>query len=131
MAKSLLDVMTIHQSGVVVARPTGWVTPDNSSYLEERIKLLIDGGSRRIVIDLSAAHFVSSTGLGVLIHFKKVLEDCGGCLLLACPSSAVSRILFTTRLSRVLECCDTVAEAVQLAAEKKTSGRHQTSAPTG
>ncbi|HOX05260.1 MAG TPA: STAS domain-containing protein [Planctomycetota bacterium] len=125
MAMLRMDTMLVGRGGVTVVRPAGWMTADGATELEEHLKRLIDEGQKRIVVDLSSAHFVGSTGLGVLIYYRKLLEDRGGCFLLACPTSSIRRILFTTRLGKALENCDTVAEAVQLATEKCSSGRHQ------
>jgi anti-sigma B factor antagonist len=46
--------------------------------LRTALTALIDGGARRITLDLAAVGFVDSSGLGVLVGALRKLEDANG-----------------------------------------------------
>jgi len=74
-------------------------------------------------MDLSSAHFVDSGDLGVLTFWKGRLEEGGGCLILASPSSSIILTLIASRQIKGFSVCGIVAEAVKLAMQRTASGR--------
>lgn len=79
--------------------------------LRDHIRRLIDGGSRRFVLDLSGVDFIDSTALGVLVVLFKSLRDAGGGLALAAPRPSVRSVLALTSLDRAIDVFDTVESA--------------------
>ncbi len=118
-----LHIEIVQHNDITVFRPVGWVRLDNHHIIDERLKDLVDQGHRRFVVDLSMAHFVSSTSLGVLLFYRQSLEAKGGCLLLAAPSPAIWKMLSASGLARALETCATVEDALRKSKHAVGSGR--------
>jgi anti-anti-sigma factor len=70
--------------------------------MREQLHKLVESGSTKIVIDLSATDFIDSSGLGALISGLKVARQAGGDLRIAAPSTQVESVLSLTNLNRVL-----------------------------
>jgi anti-sigma B factor antagonist len=68
---------------------------------KERMVELIEGGKKRIVVDLSDATFIDSTTLGVLVGGVKRLRPAGGSLALVCTDQNITKIFEITGLDRV------------------------------
>jgi len=68
---------------------------------KERLVALIEDGKKRIVVDLSAATFIDSTTLGVLVGGVKRLRPAGGSLALVCTDQNITKIFEITGLDRV------------------------------
>lgn len=84
----------------------------NTPQLKEEIVNLIDGGVRRLVVDLSDARYLDSTALGVLIGGLKRLRERNGELRLASPQPRILKVLEITRLLKVFQVCDSVQQAL-------------------
>ncbi|MGH8571366.1 MAG: STAS domain-containing protein [Gammaproteobacteria bacterium] len=80
---------------------------------KERMIQLIDGGKKRIVVDLSSATFIDSTTLGVLVGGVKRLRPAGGALALVCTDQNITKIFEITGLDRVFSILPTRDEALQ------------------
>ena len=68
---------------------------------KERMVKVIDGGKKRVVVDLSKATFIDSTTLGVLVGGVKRLRPAGGSLALVCTDDNITKIFEITGLDRV------------------------------
>ncbi|KUI26246.1 anti-anti-sigma factor [Mycobacterium sp. IS-1496] len=93
-------------SGVLVIRPEGRLNMVAAPALRKQIHELVDGGSTRVVVDLSATDFIDSSGLGALISGLKVARQAGGDLRIAAPTRQVTTVLELTNLNRVLSTYD-------------------------
>ncbi len=80
--------------------------------LKQSLLDLIDGGARKIVVDLSAVTFIDSTALGVLIGGVRRLHGAGGAMALVVTSRPVERVLSITGLDRVFSIHATLDEAL-------------------
>ncbi|MFN3601973.1 MAG: STAS domain-containing protein [Dietzia sp.] len=93
----------IREAGTaVVVQPTGRLNMVAAPGLRDQLRDLIEGGSRRVVVDLSATEFIDSSGLGALISGLKAARQAGGDLRIAAPNTQVRSVLKLTRLDRVL-----------------------------
>lgn len=79
--------------------------------LRERLIQLVDGGARRVIVDLTTVEFLDSTGLGVLVGAHKRLRAAGGSLALVCPREPLLKIFRITALDQVFPLFDTVEAA--------------------
>lgn len=79
---------------------------------KERMVALIEDGKKRIVVDLSAATFIDSTTLGVLVGGVKRLRPAGGSLALVCTDQNITKIFEITGLDRVFPIHPSRAEAL-------------------
>jgi len=79
---------------------------------KERLVALIESGKTRIVVDLSAATFIDSTTLGVLVGGVKRLRPAEGALALVCNDQNIIKIFEITGLDRVFPIHDTREQAL-------------------
>ncbi len=80
--------------------------------LRERLLELIDGGARRVVVDLGRVDFLDSTGLGVLIGGLKRLRSAEGSFALVCDKEPLLKIFRITALDQVFPLHPTVDAAI-------------------
>ncbi len=106
-----VDVDQVSSAAAIVA-----VVGDADLYsapeLRDRLNTLIDGGVRRVLLDLSRTTFLDSMALGVLLSVKKRLAALGGELEVVVSSSDIRRIFEITMLDRVFELHASRAEAI-------------------
>ncbi|BDX34727.1 anti-sigma factor antagonist [Mycobacterium antarcticum] len=98
-------------SGVVVIAPEGRLNMVAAPELRKQLHDLVDGGSNRVVVDLSAIEFIDSSGLGALISGLKLTRSAGGDLRIAAPREQVLTVLELTNLNRVLRTYDSADRA--------------------
>jgi len=80
---------------------------------KERMVKIIDGGKKRVVVDLSKATFIDSTTLGVLVGGVKRLRPNGGALTIVCTDQNICKIFEITGLDRVFTIHATREEALE------------------
>lgn len=83
----------------------------NEGTLRECVRSLVEGGSTRVVLDLSELKTISSIGLGALVTVSKLLNSQQGVLKLACLQEQVHSMLVLTELDRILPIAKTLEEA--------------------
>jgi anti-sigma B factor antagonist len=92
--------------GVDVISLSGRLDAAVARAVREEIKVVIEEGSGKLVIDLSDVKFVDSSGLSVLVLALKAAHAKGGRLALLKVNSTVRSLLELTRLHRVFEIFD-------------------------
>jgi stage II sporulation protein AA (anti-sigma F factor antagonist) len=68
--------------GALVMAPAGRVDSVSSSELERLVVSRIDGGEKRLVLDLAGVEYISSAGLRVLLMAAKRLKEPPAALVL-------------------------------------------------
>ena len=86
---------------------TGDIDLYTAPELKSELNRLIDAGARRIVVDLTAATFIDSTTLGVLLGALKRFRPSGGELALVCSDPNIRRVFEITLLDRVFAIFET------------------------
>lgn len=81
------------------------------SYAENTINRLIDGGTRKLVIDLSHLDHMDSSGLGMLIFCSGRMDQSGGRLRVAGALPAVVRVFEISHANRVMQFDSDLASA--------------------
>jgi anti-anti-sigma factor len=79
--------------GATVIAPVGRVDSVSSSELERTVVSRIDGGARRLVIDLAGVEYISSAGLRVLLMAAKRLKGPPAALVLCGVGAGVRTVL--------------------------------------
>lgn len=79
--------------------------------LRERLIELIDGGARKVVVDLNRVDFLDSTGLGVLVGALKRLRAVSGSFGLVCDKEPLLKIFRITALDQVFPLYSSVEAA--------------------
>ena len=98
-------------TNVTVIQPTGRLNMVAASALRKQLQDIVEGGSSRIVVDLSATEFIDSSGLGALISGLKIARQEGGDLRIAATPKQVGTVLELTNLNRVLPTYESVDTA--------------------
>ena len=106
-------VDTAPVGGVGVLAGGGEIDYAASPLLDEHIARQIREGARHLVIDLSAATFIDSTAIGVLMGAVGSLRDtCGGTLAVVCVHENVLKILEISGLQAAIALYRTREEAL-------------------
>jgi len=102
-----------HGGGVATVEVAGEVDLSTAPALKQALLETIEGGSRRVLVDLSHATFIDSTTLGVLMGAVKRLRPAGGELAIACNDPNIRKIFEITLLDRIFEIYATPEEALR------------------
>lgn len=100
------------QPGTAVVRLDGRLDLVSAGEAKQRMVETVEGGQRRLVVDMGNVDFVDSSGLGAIIGALKAARQAGGDLRIARPTSQLLSILELTMLDRVLRPYETIEEAL-------------------
>jgi stage II sporulation protein AA (anti-sigma F factor antagonist) len=78
------------------------------------LRQALDTGDTRVVVDLSQVTFMDSTGINILIAAHNALTTAGGWLRLAAPTGPVLRTLQIVGVDAVIDCRDTLRQALYI-----------------
>jgi anti-sigma B factor antagonist len=87
------DVAIMSLSGKFLAGGDG-------PFLRQKVKDLIEAGTKNMVIDFSGVPYIDSTGLGFLAGSRVTAQNAGVNMVLASVNDHVMRILDSVRLSQ-------------------------------
>ncbi|NND70664.1 MAG: STAS domain-containing protein [Rhodothermales bacterium] len=93
--------------------------PDGSK-LHSTLHELKEKGQVNVVVDLSKAKFMNSSGLGMLISAMTTMRNAGGDLRLANVADRIQSLLVITKLITVFKHYNSVDEAVSSFEEEGT-----------
>jgi anti-anti-sigma factor len=93
---------TLRDDGVAVLAVEGRINLVSAPDLRRAVQGVVDEGSARVAVDLSAVEFIDSSGLGALISGLKTARTAGGDLRLAAATEQVTSVLQLTNLDRIL-----------------------------
>lgn len=119
----MVETKTLQIGDVTVVEMSGRLSLGNSlTYAENAINRLIDGGTRKLVIDLTQLNHIDSSGLGMLIFCGGRMEQSGGQMRVAGANETVTRVFEIAHANRVLQ-LDTDLESAcrNLSAQGSTS----------
>ena len=91
----------------------GEVDVANAGQVRDSALMLVDGGVKKLVIDLASTDFMDSTGLGMLVGLKKRTKELGGDVVIAAPQPQVKRLFEITGLTQVFRIYDDEAAALK------------------
>ncbi|MBI4478149.1 MAG: STAS domain-containing protein [Acidobacteria bacterium] len=86
---------------------------EGDELLKERINALIQGGKKKLVLNLEAVPYIDSAGLGELVRTYTTVSRQGGSLKLLNLTKRIQDLLAITKLLTVFDTFDTEAEAVR------------------
>jgi anti-sigma B factor antagonist len=95
---------------VLIIEPRERITVETEAQFTKMVRSLLDAGPRRFALDLAEVPYIDSVGLGAIVQAYTSARRRGGDLKLLRANSRVRRLLTITRLSTVLENCDTEDE---------------------
>ena len=106
-----MDLTKSVRDGVAVVKCVGRLNMTEASRLRQMVDSIVADDVSRIVVDLTEAPFVDSSGLGALIGGLKTARQAGGDLRIAGAGEQVLAVLGLTNLDRILRPYATVEDA--------------------
>lgn len=99
-----LKITNREVGGITVVNLSGRLTlGDASANLRQSLKDLVDGGKKKIVLNLGDVGYIDSSGLGELVSSFTTVRNSGGELKLANLTQKVNDLLTVTKLYTVFE----------------------------
>ncbi|MER5771370.1 STAS domain-containing protein [Streptomyces sp. NPDC001985] len=104
-----LTVNEVRRGGWTVLHIRGELDLVSSPEVRRQVHAAVAEGHRDVVLDLSGVRFCDSSGVGVLIAARRLLQSCGGRLRLILPArgavegSHVNRVLGALGVRRLFE----------------------------
>ena len=99
------DVTILEVAGSLVADEEG-------PSLKDKVRSLIQGGCKRVLIDLGNVQYMDSSGLGDLVRVFATTKNAGGVLKLMRVTRRLSDLLTITKLVTVFDSYDSETEAL-------------------
>jgi len=119
----MVETKTQQIGDVTVVEMSGRLLLGNAlTYAENSISRLIDGGTRKLVIDLARVDHIDSSGLGMLIFSGGRMEQSGGRMRVAGASGAVARVFEVAHASRVLQFDEDLESACRILSAESAAG---------
>ena len=107
---------------VVRVREAKLTYPVLSSFFSE-VRQLVEGGTRKVVIDLGAVTYIDSASIGCLMDIHRLLREKDGALRLSGLQSRVETMSSMTGVHKIIPIHHDEEEAVaSLAAKRKGKG---------
>ncbi|HEX6344268.1 STAS domain-containing protein [Umezawaea sp.] len=103
---------TISADGTTVLRVAGEIDMSNSDSLRKQFVEALDGGARKLVLDLSEVTFFASSGIAALAHAREYGKQSGDKPVHVVASRSVRRSLEATAMDRLLPLHATLDEAL-------------------
>ncbi len=97
---------------VTLVEVSGRIDSMNANELGDALTAEIERGGKQIVLDLAQVSYMSSAGLRELVAAYHRLQDVGGDLRLAQPSSRVQDVLEMSGLDTIFQIFPTQVDAV-------------------
>jgi anti-sigma B factor antagonist len=110
------DVRSERIDGTAIVSCLGELDLYTVSELSAQLDASIEEGARRVLVDLTGATFVDSTGLGALLATRKRLGSLFGSLGLVCDDPIILRAFAVTGLDRLFTIYPSRAEALAASA---------------
>lgn len=104
------DESVDYNSLVVVIKAVDVMDMDGVDTMRVFMKTLIDGGVKKIAIDMEELTFIDSSGIAVLIEAAKLLRQNRGDIVLLNVPSLIRTIFQPIRLNRFISCFESEAD---------------------
>jgi anti-sigma B factor antagonist len=99
------DVAIVSVSGKLMGGP-------ESDALRNEVKNLIDGGTKKFVVNLKGVPWINSTGLGALMAVYTSIQRSEGVLKLCHVSDRIQSLFMITKLLTIFDTYPTEQEAI-------------------
>jgi anti-sigma B factor antagonist len=106
--------LTTHKKGdVIIVDVSGRLTlGESTSALRTMMRELVEGGSRRIVLNMAEVTYIDSSGIGELVAAYTTIATAGGVVKLLNLAKRVHELLYITKLYTVFESFEDEASAI-------------------
>jgi len=100
-----MKIKNSENESIYLLQIAGDVAGEDVRKLQKKLQVVIQGQSKKLIIEMSEVDFIDSHGLGVLIFTWKEMESQKREFALKNPSHFVKEILISTNLEKVLPLC--------------------------
>jgi anti-anti-sigma factor len=108
-----LQIHAIGDASIVRFQDVSVLDRAAAQQISESLRCLVDDQAcRKIVVDLSNVHLLSSAALGILIDLKKKVDASKGQVILCSISQELMKALIRTQLYRMFTFCPTGDQAL-------------------
>ncbi|HWY08673.1 MAG TPA: STAS domain-containing protein [Candidatus Acidoferrales bacterium] len=109
-----LKMTTSEVEGVSLVTLNGRIVlGEESNALREKLKSLIAGGKKKIVLNMAEIDYIDSSGLGALVAAHLSAKNGGGSMRLCNLGNKFHEVMQLTKLLTVFDVYDTEASAVR------------------
>lgn len=105
-----IEIIRDQPEGTQIVAIAGYVDVDTAPELDAALAELASAG--RVIVDLSKADFLDSTGIGVLVKAKKKAVETKGAVILVIATPVILKPFQITGLDEVFTICSTREEAI-------------------
>ena len=106
-----MEITVADKDGIKLVYLIGSLDTNTSPNAEAKFKELLDGNTRKIVVNLEQLEYISSSGLRVLLGTAKKLKASGGDLPLCHSNDIVQEVFDISGFSSILNIFQTEEEA--------------------
>jgi anti-sigma B factor antagonist len=82
-----------------------------SQRIESLVDELVEKGTQRLIVDMTAVHYIDSAGVGMVALAAGKMKETGGKLAVVASEGRVLQLLKLTQMNTIVNVCPTVAEA--------------------
>ncbi len=100
-------------SDITIVEVTGQLIVGNRQELKDNVLSLLDGGSRKFLIDFSDTAYIDSSGLGVLVSLSKKIREKGGEMRLSNLNEDLRTLFELTKLDTLFLIADSRDQALE------------------
>jgi anti-sigma B factor antagonist len=112
-AGALVDIKQENKQDVGIFSVAGRLDSSHSKELDFQLIQSINGGTKKMVLDLHKLEYISSAGIRVLVHCLKEIEAKGGELFLAALPKPIENVLYITGFAPYFKTFETLDRAVE------------------
>ncbi len=106
-----MEITVADKDGIKLVHLIGSLDTNTSPIAEAKFKELLDGNTRKIVVNLEQLEYISSSGLRVFLGTAKKLKANGGDLRLCHSNDIVQEVFDISGFSSILNIFPTEEEA--------------------
>jgi anti-sigma B factor antagonist len=86
---------------------------NNLMNVEHMVRKLIEGGGRKLAVDLANLNYIDSAGIGMLVGTNGQMDGVGGRFRIAGASGSVAKVFETVHMDRIVALDPDVAASLE------------------
>jgi len=107
-----MEIKEIKHGNIVILQPDGNIDMRSSTDLERKVVELLDGGTRRLIVDFGSTEHLTSAGIRVLVMAGKRLDAADGGLVLCSLNEHVKSVFEVSGLTLYFRMVTSREEAI-------------------
>jgi len=97
-----MDITIEKKDGINIYYLSGELVVNTATQLEKKLIPAIDGGIKKVILEMSELNYISSAGLRTILQAVKKITPSGGKLVIAEPIDEVNEVFEIAGLTRVI-----------------------------